>query len=199
MKRVFLYLIIFFLFIPALYANAHPHVFVFTSVDAVFNEQGLTGFNVYWKFDEMFSHMFIFDFDKNRNRKFEKDELIELENGAFKNLKNFDYFSHIKIENKKFKVQYVKDFNAWIKGNNLFYSFFIPCTVKAYERDKDIKVAIYDKSFYCSVFLTRNPLYFKDADKFLTTYRIDRNEADAYYFDQIVPKEINIKFRLKND
>lgn len=199
MKKLFALFIFFLVFSMAEKTTTHPHVFIYSSIDAVFDENGLEGFRIYWKFDEMFSNMFIFDFDKNNNLSFEKEELKALENGAFKNLKKFDYFSHVKIEDKIFKVSYVKDFKAWIKNGNLYYSFFIPCHVKGYQKEKVIKISVYDHTYYCSVFLTRKPLYLENAENFQVSYDISRNSDEAYYFNQIFPEEITIGFRFKNE
>lgn len=196
-KKFFLLLLFFFCNLKPVYS--HPHVFVYTSIDACFDEKGLEGFQIYWKFDEMFSSMFIYDFDKNRNQKFEQSELEELKKGAFDNLKKFNYFCHIDILDKKFDVEYVKTFKAWIKGSSLYYSFFVPCHVQAVNEDKKISIAVYDHSFYCSVFLTKDPLYLKNNQNFEISYEVKRNPEKAYYFNQIVPKDITLKFRRKNE
>ncbi|MDY0361941.1 MAG: DUF1007 family protein [Desulforegulaceae bacterium] len=188
-----------FIFLFKGYSFNHPHVFIYSSIDAVFDDNGLKGFNIYWKFDEMFSNMFIYDFDKNENKKLEPEEVSTIKSGGFDNLKKFDFFSHIKINKEKFKVEYIKNFKAWIEGNNLFYSFFIPCHVKASVIKKNVSIAIYDKSFYCSVFLTKNPLYLQDSEKFEVFFNVKENRKDAYYFGQILPKEITISFGLRNE
>ena len=51
-------LIIFcFLFVLVETPWAHPHVFIAQRLKIVTNGKGLTGFNIYWEFDEMFSTM----------------------------------------------------------------------------------------------------------------------------------------------
>ncbi len=87
-------------FIIGLHAvsSSHPHVFIHTAVDAVFDDEGLAGFQVRWLFDEMLSSMILMDYDQNDNRRFEPSEVKALEEGAFSNLKNFHYFVHVDIQ-----------------------------------------------------------------------------------------------------
>ena len=179
-------------------ALSHPHVFIYNSIKIVFDKKGLVGFRVKWVFDEMFSNMLIYDYDKNGNGSFEPSEIREIKNGAFSNLKSFDYFTHIKINGKPFKVKFVKDFSAKIKGDALTYRFFVPCHVLALSTFKKIKISIYDDSFYCSVFLTKNPIDFENTSPYEFHYRIGKNKKEAYYYGQVFPEEITLRFRLKN-
>ena len=112
-RKIFLVgLLVLILSIPALTSWSHPHIFLYSTVKVVFDEKGLAGVQVNWVFDEMFSSMMILDFDKNRNGRFEPAEIESLKKGAFDNLRQFDYFMHIKISGKSFKVKYVTDFSA---------------------------------------------------------------------------------------
>lgn len=198
--RLNMYFVIFVFLVFVFFSNvfSHPHVFIYNSVKVVFDEKGLTGFNIKWAFDDMFSSMIINDFDKNKNGHFEPSEIEALKNGAFSNLKEFDYFTHIKINKKPFKVMFVKDFSAEIKDNILIYRFFVPCHVQAVSSFKEVKIAIYDSSFYSSVFLTKNPICFEDSAYYEHDFQISKNTKEAYYYGQIYPEEITLRFRLKN-
>lgn len=190
-----LIIILFFMHVPVL--APHPHVFVYNSIKVVFDKKGLAGFKIKWVFDEMFSNIIIHDFDKNRNGHFEPSEVGDVKNGAFSNLKNFDYFTHIKINGKAIKVKFVKDFSAMIKDNTLIYRFFVPCHVRAISSFKEVKISIYDMTFYCSVFLTKNPIGFENASHYELHHRIERNKKEAYYYEQVYPEEIIVRFRWK--
>ena len=185
----------FALHVPA--AWSHPHVFIHTALDAVFDDQGLEGFRVHWVFDEMFSSMILMDFDKNGNRKFEPDEVAAVEEGAFSNLKSFDYFVHIHISGKPFRVQFVKDFSTKIHENKMTYTFFVPCHVRGTSAQKDIRISVYDPEFYTSIFLIRDPLVLENAEPFDVSSRVKENPEEAYYFGQIIPQEIHMRFKRK--
>jgi len=179
--------------------EAHPHVFVYHRLTVVFDEKGLAGFEIEWTFDEMFSGMIMMDFDKNRNGRFEPAEIKEVQKGAFSNLKAFDYFTVVRIEGKPFRVKFVKDFSAEINNGRLTYRFFVPCHVSATKEWKQIRISVYDREFYTSVFLSRNPMAFKGHAPFNVRHEIRKNKAEAYYFDQIYPDEVTLTFRLKDE
>jgi len=198
-RKIFLVgLQVLILSIPAFTSWSHPHVFLYSTVKVVFDEKGLAGVQVNWVFDEMFSSMMILDFDKNRNRRFEPAEIESLKNGAFKNLHKFNYFMHIKIDGKPFKVKYVKDFSVEITEGKMVYRFFVPCHVQAEESSKEVKLSIYDATFYSSVFLEKNPVTFANRHAYEVEHTIEKNKAEAYYFGQVCPEEIILKFRRKN-
>ena len=177
---------------------SHPHVFVYSAVDVVFDEKGLAGFRIRWLFDEMFSSMIILDFDKSGNNRFEQSEIEDVKKGAFSNLGEFDYFTHIKINGKLFKVKFVTDFSAEIIKGKLVYNFFVPCHVQAIETFKDVKLSIYDHTFYSSVFLVKNPVTYENRKPYKIEHRIERNRNEAYYYGQIYPEEITLRFKRKN-
>ena len=158
----------------------------------------LVGLQVNWVFDEMFSSMIILDFDKNGNRRFEPSEIESVKEGAFENLREFDYFMHIKIDGKPFKVKYVKDFSAEITKGKMAYRFFVPCHVRAEESSKEIKLSIYDVTFYSSAFLEKNPVTYENQHAYEVEYTIEKNRDEAYYYGQVYPEEIILKFRQKN-
>lgn len=178
---------------------SHPHVFIDNSIKIVFGKEGLAGFEVMWIFDEMFSSMLIHDFDKNMNGKFEAAEIEQVKNGAFSNLKKFQYFTYIKINGKPFRVQFVKGFSATIEEDKVSYHFFVPCHVRAICSFKEVKISIYDKSFYSCLFLTKSPVSFQNASSYDYQYNIGKNTKEPYYFGQIYPEELTIKFRIKDE
>ena len=194
-------IIVFLAFVSSLSVNrswSHPHVFVSTSVDMVFDDKGLAGFRIMWLFDDMFSSMIILDFDKNNNKRLEASEIKSIKKGAFSNLSGFDYFTHIKIEGKPFKVKYVNAFNAKIFNDRLVYEFFVPCHVPALDSFKEVTLAVYDMTFYSSVSLMKNPVTYENQKPYEIEHRIERNVNEAYYYGQIYPEEITLRFKRKN-
>lgn len=179
-------------------AFPHPHVFIDNTVTFVFDENGLAGFRLDWLFDEMFSNMLIHDYDKNRNGKFEEGEISELKEGAFSNLEKFDYFTHVKINGKPFKVCFVKNFFAEMINGRIVYQFFIPCHVRAVSSSKMIKISVYDETFYCSVFLMQKQMSYENDSRFEHNTRISKNPDEAYYYEQVYPEEIIFQFRFKS-
>lgn len=178
---------------------SHPHVFFDSTVTVVFDEKGVAGFKITWVFDEMFSSMMILDFDKNGNGRFEQPEIEDIKNGAFSNLRHFDYFTHIGINGKPFKVKHITDFSAEISDDVMIYQFFVPCHISAAETFKEVCLSVYDHTFYCSVFLSDDPVTYETGGPYQIEHRIETNRDKAYYYGQIYPEEIRLRFRRKND
>ena len=55
-------------------AFSHPHLFIDVMVKFMLTDSTLSGFNVFWDMDEMYSASLIDEFDINRNNRFEKEE-----------------------------------------------------------------------------------------------------------------------------
>jgi len=177
---------------------AHPHVFFTASVEVVFDDEGLAGFEMTWVFDEMFSNMMIMDFDANGNGEFEGSEVRALKEANFSNLRNFSYFTHVTINGKPFTVEYVKDFSASIQDGRMTYRFFVPCHVSATESFKRIYLSVYDQTYYCNVQLKGKPVSYVNNDSFVVNHSIDINRDKAYYYGQIHPEEIALRFKRSN-
>jgi ABC-type uncharacterized transport system substrate-binding protein len=187
----------FILLVSAVTSWSHPHVFLYSTVHVVLDEKGIAGFTVRWVFDEMFSSMIILDFDKNGNKQLEPSEIKNVKRGAFSNLREFDYFTHITINGTVFKVQYVTDFSAEILEDALVYQFFVPCHIHAIETFKEVRVSIYDHTCYCSVSLAENPVTYDKQSPYEIEHRIETNQNKAFYYGQIHPEEITLRLKRK--
>ncbi|MFC1770991.1 DUF1007 family protein [Candidatus Margulisiibacteriota bacterium] len=174
---------------------AHPHVFIENKLDIVFSDDGLKGIRVNWVFDKIFSNMIFVDYDKNNNQKFEKEEKALIKEEAFSNLKDYNYFSHIKINKKNFEVKYIKDFNASQKEGLLAYSFFIPCHVTATQDKKEIRISIYDQTYYIDIALAEEkPVNFDNHNNIEYTYTVKEIEEED---SPVIADEITVLFKKK--
>jgi ABC-type uncharacterized transport system substrate-binding protein len=154
---------------------------------------------VKWVFDEFFTSMIADEFDRNHNNKFEKPEIVALRKGAFANLGKFNYFSFIKINGNAFTVEYVRDFSASLAGGNLVYSFVIPCHVKGTNAFKEFVISQYDPTYYTRVaFAKDRPVSLEGASVFEVDYRISKNMKEAYYYGQVHPVEVILKFKRRH-
>ena len=68
-------------------------------------------------FDDFFSNALIADFDKNKNKAFDPDEVKEHETNAFAALKEYGYFTHIRINAKAVAIVQTRDFVPSIKDS----------------------------------------------------------------------------------
>jgi ABC-type uncharacterized transport system substrate-binding protein len=192
-------LVAFLLFVSADVSYSHPHVFIHNTLEIVFDQEGLASVRVKWVFDEFFTSMIADEFDKNHNNKLEKPEIIALRKGAFANLVKFNFFSFIKINGNVFLVEYVRGFSASLAGGTLIYNFVIPCHVKAITTLKEFVISQYDPTYYTRVaFAKDRPVRLEGASAFEVSYRMSKNLKEAYYYGQVHPVEVILKFKRRD-
>lgn len=164
-------------------------------LNVVFDEKGLAGIKVRWKFDDMFAE----DHDLNRNGKLEAGEVIKIKEKAFSFISEHSYFTFIKIDNVPFKVKFVRDFNAILENRKLVYEFLIPCHVTATNQAKKVTVASYDPSYYTAIYFTRKePVTLTTADDFDVKTSLKEDPDTKIYFDMIHPWTLFMEFRQKS-
>ncbi len=191
--------LVFLIFVSVPVTLSHPHVFFENSLTIIFDQKGLAGVRVQWIFDEFFSSMIAGDYDLNHNSRFEPSEIAVIKKKAFSNLANFGYFTSIKIAGRPFKVKYVRDFSAALTGGKMIYRFFVPCHVRAASTFKEFIISQYDPTYYTAVFFAKDrPVSLEGEARFDTSYRIAKNVKEAYYFGQVCPVEVILRFRLKH-
>ena len=129
-------------------ARAHPHVFVDSDLELVFDANGLAGFQQTWTFDEMFSAMILEDFDADADGALSPAEVQGIRDGAFANVKQWNYFTHVTIGGKDFPVRLVTDFDAKVVKGRLQYRFFTPCQVVSGSGPSKVTVTVFDPDYY---------------------------------------------------
>lgn len=174
----------------------HPHVFIDSSFVLHFEKEGFSGVQIRWVFDDIFSSMIIADYDKNRNKIMEPKEIEAVKNGAFQNLKNFNYFTFIKNQNQKQIIKIVKNFTAEIEKDRIIYSFFVPLKIAAQNTFHDIKIGSFDETYYCDiVYAESNLVTIKKNPEIESKYEIIKETDSAYWGGQIIPKVILLQFK----
>lgn len=141
--------------------KAHPHVWLDNVTTFVFDGEQLTGLRLTWVFDEFFGTAIIRRFDANRNGRFEPEENAELEKGAFANLKDYGYFTHIRIAGKPLPVTTVENFQGAVRGSQLVYEFTVPLPAGTDPALSEVTVSVFDDSYFVEVGLdAQDPVRF---------------------------------------
>jgi ABC-type uncharacterized transport system substrate-binding protein len=136
---------------PAAAAEAHPHIWIRASATMQFEDGKITGIRHEWIFDDFFSNALISDFDKNRNKQFDPDEVKELEKNAFVALKEFGYFTHVKVGGKAVTIETTRDFTPTIKDGKVIYTFVAVLPQPVDPRAAQFAAGVYDHSYYVDV------------------------------------------------
>ena len=178
---------------------AHPHVFMDTRVRIHFGEVGLIGFTVEWGFDDMFSSTIIADYDRNRNGIFEKDENNAVREGAFANLRHYNYFILLAAgRNEELEIETVLDFRAAIARGKVQYTFFVPFEIEAEAQEKEIKIGVFDDTYFCDVvYADDSPVTLNGHEAIEFRYQLVKDAEKAFWGGQIIPRVIVFQFKKK--
>jgi len=125
-------------------AMAHPHVWVDYSVEAVSTKEGITKLKFRWHFDEMFTSMVTEDFGI---KEITPKNTITLRDKAFANLKNYHYYTYMKLDGKEFDPTEISDFSAELKNRRLDYLF----TITLPHPTQALELSLYDEEFYVDI------------------------------------------------
>lgn len=173
-KLIFLFLLVpFSLF-------AHPHIMLNTSLEIEYSNSICTGVWVDWKFDRFFSVSIIREFDKDKNGKFDKNEVKDIEANAFSNLKNYGYFVNIRVGKKRASPKSVTNFSARFSGDKLYYRFFVPLDKGHYS---NFYISIFDPTYYSAVTYVKGGITFGSGTGPLPEYKILVNKNYPVYYN----------------
>jgi ABC-type uncharacterized transport system substrate-binding protein len=143
--------------------SAHPHVWLDAVATFVFEGEQLRALRLTWAFDEFFGTAIIRRFDENRNGSFEPAENAELEKGAFANLKEYGWFTHLKIDGKHVPVGGVSGFQASTRNGQLVYDFTLALPPNLDPTANEVAVSLFDESYFVEVSLeATDPVRFQN-------------------------------------
>jgi ABC-type uncharacterized transport system substrate-binding protein len=174
-------------------AHAHPHVWINDVTTFLFKERQLVAIHHYWQFDEIFSSFVIQQHDKDHNGKFNKAENASVEKEAFSNLKDYGYFTQVRIDGKKLALDTVEDFQATIKKDILIYEFTLRLPKPVDVTSHDFAVGVYDPEYYVEVDLDQNdPVRFAGLPSGACTFDIKEDTDNPIYFGMVYPLVIKL-------
>lgn len=180
------------LFIPAVTAVSHPHIFVENNLVLRVEESKITGIRHVWHFDEMFSSMIIKDFTDG-DYSLSKQDVRGIREGAFRNLENHDYFTHITVNGEQVQAATVDSFSARLEGRNIIYDFTLKTDIPVGPEGIELTVGVYDTSYYTDVqFSESEPLQVSGNSAYRLEYRLEENSDKSFYSGQFSPVEAMI-------
>ena len=175
MKRFMLLLF----FVP-LALFAHPHIMLTTSLEIEYLDSSCTGVWVDWEFDRFFSVAIINDFDMDKNGIFDSNEVKQIEENAFSNLRNYGYFVNIRVGDKRTKPDSVTLFSAKFSGDKLFYRFFVPLVKGSYN---NLYISIFDPTYYSAVNYADNGIKIGRGAGTAPQFEVLENKDYPVYYD----------------
>lgn len=178
-------------------AFSHPHAFVDCMLTLVFDDQGLTGFKQRWILDEMFSGYILEEYDPNGDSVLDKSEFEEIRSSILDEFKNYHYFTHVLINGTRYEIQSIDGFSVQVEKGKLVYDFFTPCPVRASSESTDVVVSLYDETYYKLLTLLTDSVTFQGKHELEIEHTVRKIEEFKYYYDQIVPHGVWVRFQAK--
>lgn len=94
-------------------AAAHPHVWVSTETEVLFEQGAIVGLRHRWTFDEFYSAMAVQGLDTNNDGIYDRKELAELAKVNIDGLRDFSYFTNAQLAGQGLKFAAPKDY--WLE------------------------------------------------------------------------------------
>lgn len=170
-------------------AFAHPHMFLTSKEEFVFEGNKLAGCWIEWEFDSYFSADIIYSYDFDQDGIYNKEETDAVYNNAFINLKNYYFFTFIRQGKTRTNPEKVENFSVHQKDGLILYRFYID--LSEYEGN-ELYLAVYDYTFFCDIRYPENPVSFKyDPNLISVNYTIEKNENYPVYYDPLASSSNN--------
>jgi ABC-type uncharacterized transport system substrate-binding protein len=90
-------------------ARAHPHVWITVESTVLFEQGSIAGIQHKWTFDEFYTAMAIQGLDTNNDGNYDRNELAELAKVNIDGLREFRFFTHIKLADHPLEVDDAQD------------------------------------------------------------------------------------------
>lgn len=129
-------------------ATAHPHVWVAVETTIAYADGNVTGLQQRWTFDDMYTAMAIQGLDKNGDGTYDRAELTELAQVNIDGIKQFEYFTHAKLNDGQLKFAEPKDYWLEYKDNVLTLNFMLPLEQPLAADTPGFAFSVYDPSYF---------------------------------------------------
>lgn len=108
---------------------AHPHSTINAYAHYYFDQSGFMGFYVQWIFDPLFSSQIVYECDVDNDLSFSDKELKQVEAYYFSRLDDYNFYTELRIEERKEPLGIPVNFNAEIDtddDNVVIFTFYVP-------------------------------------------------------------------------
>jgi ABC-type uncharacterized transport system substrate-binding protein len=158
------------------YCFAHPHTFIEVYPTIEIKNNITTKIHFKWELDEMTSSMLIMEFDQNGDGKIDKKENFFIYASYFTSLKDYHFYTYLKVNNKIQSIPKPKNFKSKIENNKICYSF----DIKEKYNAKNLKFDFGDETFFVAMILKDKFIKLKGAK-----YKISELDTNSYFGYQL--------------
>jgi ABC-type uncharacterized transport system substrate-binding protein len=134
---------------------AHPHVWITVETTLLYEAGAFSGLRHKWSFDQYYTAMAIEGLDKNKDGKYEREELAELAKVNIDGLKDFAYFTTASVAGREIKLEAPNDY--WLEYENgvLSLIFTLPFADRVAPDAKGLAFAVQDPTFFIAFDLAK--------------------------------------------
>jgi ABC-type uncharacterized transport system substrate-binding protein len=132
-------------------ATAHPHVWATVRSEIVFGpDHRITGIRHAWTFDEFYTAMAVQGLDTDNDGIYSREELQPLAKVNVESLKEFDYFTFLRLGKDEKKLPLKEPVDYWVDYDEslLILHFTLPLETPLDPSVEDLAVDVYDPSFF---------------------------------------------------
>lgn len=134
-------------------AVAHPHVWVTGATTLHFSDNKLARVGMRWQFDGFFSQVLLGDFDTNKDGSFDETERAAMQEQVFTSLKDYGYFTHLRIGGKETTFDRVENFSTAVDKGELVYIFDLVPAAPIDLTTSEAQLSVFDPTIYVDIIL----------------------------------------------
>lgn len=164
--------------------TAHPHMQFTSTAEFVWKGKELQGVFLEWAFDPYFSADIIRGYDVNGDGQFSSDEIQDVFENAFSNLRHYYFFTFISQNGRRDNPKEVDQFSVWQKNGTVYYRFFVDL---GSWKPGTIRLAIYDYTFFCDIrYPEKNPITLTfDPAVVQPSWEVRENRDNPVYYNPL--------------
>jgi ABC-type uncharacterized transport system substrate-binding protein len=133
-------------------AMAHPHVWIEMTSAVGFDTKGqITALGIAWTFDEFYSMAAVDGLDKNKDGKYDANEMKELSGQFLTNLEKYGYFTAVEVGGKAAKTAKADNATAAFKDGRLTFSFRLPLAAPVNPKAVKFAYSSFDPTYYIDI------------------------------------------------
>ena len=169
-------------------AVAHPHVFITNVTSFVFEGRKVVAIRQAWEFDDVFSAVLLQDFDADADGEFDVKETAELRSQAFEALKEYNYFTYVRIGGESVPSRRVQGLQISNNLGRVTYSFTIPFDPPLDPAERTIAVSVYDETYYIDISPDAvDPVRLEGDYSPACQFRVGEDEGNPIYYGAVLP------------
>ncbi len=185
--------LIFLSILTATPAYAHPHVWVETRANFVFDHGKLIAVDLDWLFDEIFSAQMIEDFDTAHKGYFDAKDAAELEKQVLPGYGDdtFLWFTHVRVDGREVRITKVGNFKPTLENGQVRFRFTLTLPEPLDPVKHKVEAGLYDPTFFDDLGLSaRDPITLSGIAPGQCSDTIAPDPAHKLYFNQVTPEVI---------